>query len=229
MNPQTATPDSCASFGRSILNELRQRVTSFEEAAQAIVEKIYTSCTLDDGSPAFALVRIYRLTPYEQLPPELRAHVNPADERWLTLMGTYGREAAWCSRHRSQAHKVMSLGRDISPMMAAALSQLEPSLQVQVPPDIDQLPESKITSLTHYFHIPEVLGSPYIPDQETFVKPYALKSLVGLGNGFLSGSVCFVVGFSTVPLGAAQAEAFANLAPYIGTLLAIWDSKKIWA
>jgi hypothetical protein len=229
MNPQTTTPQDYIAFGRSLLNELRRHAVSFEDAAQRVTEILYNASTLDNGSPAFALIRVYRLTLFDELPVEFQSVVDPSEGRWLTLMGTYGHEQAWRNRTNSQAHQVITLGKNISPMMSAALSQLEPSLNVQVPPDIEALPQTHITSLTHYFHVERALGSPYIPAQEGFVKPYGIQSVIGLGNGFLSGSLCFVVAFSTVSLGTEQAASFASLAPYIGTLLAIHDSKRIWS
>lgn len=228
MNPQSATADDYVSFGRNLLNQSRSSYTSFEDAAQYITRNLYENLTDDSGQPAFALIRIYRLTTYNELSESLKSEVNPEQKRWLTLMGTYGHESAWRDRWQSQGHKAVEIGTNQSLMMQAALSQLEPSLNMKIDPVMGNQALLEATGFTRIFHVENAVDSPFFPAQAGFIKPYGIQSGIGVGNGFLSGSLYTMFAFSTVRLNAAQATAFSKLSVYIGTILAIYDARRIW-
>lgn len=228
MNPQTAGVSEISQYARALFTGNRDRFASFEEAAQFVVEDLYKNVQQEDGSPAFALVRIYRLTILRELPASLTPLVDPMRERWMTLMGTYGEESAWQDRNLSQGHKALNLGADQSPMVSAALVQLGLDGGIDMPEFEIDLPMPEATFMTRYFHVEHAPGSPYIPAQEPFVKPYGIQSVIGLGNTFASESMFVLLAFSKVHLTTSQAAALSQMAPFIGTLLAGYDAGKIW-
>ena len=62
------------------------------------------------------------------------------------------------------------------------------------------------------FHVPEARGSTYVPAQETFVIPYGIRSVVGLGGLFSPGHLFAVILFTTVPIPRHTADLFGPLA-----------------
>lgn len=216
-------------FARELLLTHRDNVGSFEDAAQAITESIFHTFRQPDGSPTFALVRVYRLTRYEELLAELRPLVDAPRERWMTLMGTYGIEPAWCDRHESQGHKALNLGVDQSPMVSAAIYQLGLDIAVDMPKAPIDLPVPEATLMTRYFHVEHAPGSPYIPAQEDFVKRYGIQSVTGVGSTFVSQSAYLLLCFARAHLSTTVAANFSQTAPFISTLLAGYDEEKIWS
>ncbi len=216
-------------YGRALMEAHRTNRTSFEDAAQAITQALYQDFVIEDGSPMFALVRVYRLTSFDELASELKGLVDPARQRWMALAGTWGAEPAWCDRHQSQGHKALNLGSDQSPMVSASIHQLGMDVGVDIPPAPLDLPIPEATFMTRYFHIEHALGSPYIPAQDGFVKPYGIHSVVGLGSNFASRSAYLLLGFSKTHIDQANAMKFSQLAPYVSTLLAVYDARSLWA
>jgi hypothetical protein len=218
---------NATAFGRVLFND-ETVYSSFETLSQVVVKKIYDEFQQADGSPAFALVRIYRLTQLKELPEEIKPLVDVQRERWMCLMGTYGKEEAWQSRHTSQGHKALNIGADQSPMLSAALYQLGLDVGVEYPKPALDMSMDNATFMTRYFHVEKAPGSPFIPAQDPFVKPYSIQSVVGIGNGFVSKSSYVLLAFSQANISDQQARDFSQLAPFVGALLARYDAKKIW-
>ena len=105
-----ADQQTIMAFGRQLLTDYRDSLSSFEEAAQTTVERIYDTFRQPNGDPAFALVRVFRLADFQTLPEDAQASVDSNHERWMALAGTYGIEPAWCDRRSSHEHKVLNLG-----------------------------------------------------------------------------------------------------------------------
>jgi hypothetical protein len=223
------TGETITPYARKLLNKHRSsQYSTFETTAQALVQEWRSTFVTEGHEPAFALVRIYRLSSYSELAPELVPLVDPTRERWMTLMGTTGKEAAWNDRHQSTGHKFLNLGADESPMVSAAAYQLGLDFGVERPGGTIDMPIPEASLMTRYFHIEQAMGSPYIPAQEPFVKPYGIQWVFGVGSGFLSGSAYVVLAFSREASTTAQATHLAQLSPYISTLLAYYDQRSIW-
>jgi hypothetical protein len=228
MNLRNASAADVSGYGRDFLSQYRDTPQSFESIAQIVVQSLYETFKREDSSPLFALTRIYRLTRYTELPSDLKGLVEPARERWMTLMGTYGIEPAWCDRQQSQGHKALNLGEDQSPMVSAAIYQIGLDLGIKLPQlDID-LPIPEVSLMTRYFHVEHAVGSRYIPAQDSFVKPYGIQSVVGIGSVFVSGSAHLLLCFAREHVSADDAQKFAQIAPFVSTLLAYFDERSIW-
>lgn len=213
-------------FGRQLLSDYRSSLHTFDQAAQATVERIHQTFRTEDGATIFALVRIFRFSRADQVPSAWQVSAQPTDVL-LSLAGSYGDEPAWCHPDQSQHHKVVPLSTHATPMMHEAFRQLGIQPQLGVPGE----PVQQIMSADlRRFYVPEALDSPFIPDQEQFVKPYGIRSVVGVGSQFVSGSAYMLIGFSKQFIDDQQSLNFTALAPYVATLLAIYDTKvPLWS
>lgn len=216
--------DEVRQFGAALLRNQRESAKSFEDAAQRIATDVYQTFTDHEGNPAFALVRVYRMCQYDAIPSELKPLTNPDTALWMMLMATRGLEPAWNDRRQSQGHKVVPAGDKRSPMVAAAFQQIG----LDEPPPAEGLSFNEATFMTRYFHVPNAVGSPVIPAQTEFVLPYQIKSVIGLGARFMAGTAHLTLCFSKSHLNEQTARSFATLSAHISTLLALFDTRKIW-
>jgi hypothetical protein len=140
--------------------------------------------------------------------------VNPS-MKCLTLMATVGESASWNSRHLSRGHRAIPLPSPEIVEKAPMISQLIKELGMELTTVIQPSPEvvKELSGKRHgVFHVENALGSPYIPAQDEFVTQYGIKSVVGFGGMLFTGDLFAVILFSTVPVPAAAADRFRNLA-----------------
>jgi hypothetical protein len=71
----------------------------------------------------------------------------------------------------------------------------------------------------HVFHVEDALGSEFVPDQETFVVPYGVRSVLGFGGLLPTGELFAFVLFARVPVSRDTAALFRTLA--LSTKLAL--------
>lgn len=216
-------------YARDMLNNNRDRLTNFETAAQAICKVLYEDFTDDEGNPAFGLVRVFRLFERREMPDPLRPKVRHEVDHWLVLMGTYGLEADWCDTSKSRKHRMQPLDQDASAMVRAATEQLG-----IVPGDLSSSSVSPLTmdqsgQLVRTFYVPVAAGSKHITDQDEFVKPYGIKSVVGIGTTFASQKAYMMLIFSRMHIDEYKRDLIASMGPFVSTLLAIYDGRQaIW-
>ncbi len=197
---------------------------SLETAAAAITEYLHSSLW-DDASdrPASVLVRLYRTISYRLLEPDLQRFATAALERrepWpemkcLTLMATAGERAEWNSRHTSAGHRAIPLPSAEAiarlPMVSLLVSQLGVDAKELAGAERVPLVQNEGRPSTNVFHIPAALGSPVVPAQEEFVKPLAVRSVVGFGGQLGAGDLYAVIVFSRVPINRATADIIGYL------------------
>jgi hypothetical protein len=199
---------------------------SFEEAAQVTVENIFDAFRQPNGEPVFALTRIYRLCTTAELTDEIRASLTKDSDYWLALMGTVGLEPAWCDRRDSRFHQAVPIGPNMSLMFQTMLTHLGVNVaQLRMEKSVST--DSAAMAMTKVFHVYDALESPAIPDKDNFVIPYDIQSVIGIGGKFLSGAFFVSVCFSQIPVQVAEAQLCAELAPYIATLLALYDNQGV--
>lgn len=226
MSINLSEENTIKSFGRQLLYENKTEYKSFEDAAQAACQQMYEASLDENGNPDFALVRIFRSCTGDQLPPE--EPPKPADSYWFALAGTYGQEANWRDRRKSVGRRVTGFDTLDSSMLQEAFRQLNldvvsyaagETLEPTFTPETD--------TLYQIFHVEEALGSPYIVDQDKFVKPYGIKSALGIGCVFLSGAfyVCFA--FSRKTITPEMAENFRVMSAFLSTFLAQHEDKGV--
>lgn len=228
---QISTVDSTAlqQYGKQVLYKYSQECNSMEQAAQNIVRDFYDMFRTEEGDPEFALVRVFRLTKFEELDPELQASCTIKSGQCLALMGTIGIEEAWCDRRQSQSRKAIPINQNMSPMFKGVFRELGFSWEDSTGDELVSGAALGAMGMIRYFHVEDVSSSSYITDQEQFVEPYGIQSVVACGSQFLSDAAFVLIGFSTVPVTEEQAEKLVKLMPHISTLLATFDVREaLW-
>ena len=227
LNFTSSSPQDYAEYGRRIWLE-RDNFTTHEQASQFVVRHLFQEFVTEDGDAQLALVRIFRLTDVKDLPPDIRAMVEPGEQRIMALTGTWGLEEAWQHRSRSKGHQAVPISAigvpEKIPMFQEVLTQLGIDIE-----HFYQTKELVVTGKRPYqgtFHIPDA-SSPAIPAQNEFVRPYGIKSLVGFG-GFMgpAQTIYLLYAFSREYVSPEAAQAFYRLQEFVGTTIAV--STKIF-
>jgi signal transduction histidine kinase len=133
----------------------------------------------------------------------------------LTLLATAGARPEWNSRRASAAHRAIPLvSKEIlsqAPMISSLLRQLGVRVEVLLGSNPGLLVDSQPTSF-NVFYVSEARGSPYIPAQDDFVRPLAIRSVLGFGGLLPLGDIFVVILFARVPIPRETAELFQTLA-----------------
>ena len=218
------------------LRRVTQGAASMEEAARAVVRYFHGSAVDPaTGERQCALVRFYKTHAYGALEPGLQAFVRgvlgarrPWDEmKCLVLLATAGDEPAWNDRRRSRGHQAIPLPSaqivEQAPMISQLIRELGLDLDDVVSPRTDLIRglEGKTYNV---FHVPEALGSPYIPAQDGFVRAHGIRSVVGCGGILLSGDFYSLILFSRVPVPADSADRFRNIALDLKLVVSPFDT-----
>lgn len=226
---KNSTSDDFAGFARHLWQEAKSTV-SHEQTSQYIVESLYREFVTPKGDPTLALTRIFRLTGVDELPPDVLTLAGRDELAGMALTGTYGMEKAWQNRKTSANHQWVPISKigvpKRIPMFQEVLSQMGIDLQHLY--DHGEIVAAQHSPYTGFFHIPDVPRAAAIPDQETFVKPYGIKSLVGFG-GFLAHPVhtCMFIlyAFSREFISAEEAQAFHVMQSFVGAALGHGDTQ----
>ncbi len=170
-----------------------------------------------------ALIRFYKTVPYKDLDlprqefaTKLLGKIKPWPEmKCLTLMATVGQESRWCDVSQSHGHQAIPLASVQMVEQAPMISQLIKEMGLE----IHELLASSLPSVAkrtgksyNVFHVADASGSPYIPAQHDFVRPYGVKSVVGFGGLLTDGEFFAVIMFSRMSIPAASADRFRNIA-----------------
>jgi hypothetical protein len=219
------------------LRALASTTRTMEQAATAVVRYLYDELGDGSGSRACPLVRLYKTHPFGSLPASVRdfaagvfGETVPADVRCLTLLGTAGDEPDWNDRRRSRGHQAIPLPSEQLvaqlPMVRQLITQLGLSVSTVIRPDPAHT--LRLSQQTYdVFHVPNAVGSPYVPAQE-FVREHGIRSAVGFGGMLFTGDFYAVVMFSRVPISASAAQMLKILSlpvrvPLLAHLQRVFD------
>jgi hypothetical protein len=206
---------------------LRKLGTS-EDTMEAVADKIARFFYSHFHDPrnqesALALARFFKTHDYGKLPTDLQHIVRqtlnqdsiPDNLKCLTLLGTAGDRPEWNSRTSSISHQVIPLPSKQMlsqvPMMSQLIQQLGLTIESVVSPDPEMIVDMEERTY-NVFYVPNAQGSPYIPDQEEFVMPLDVQSVLGFGGILPSGNLMIVILFSKVLIERETAELFRPLA-----------------
>src|SRR5262249_22270893 len=159
----------------------------------------------------FVLVRLFVTQPFGKLPPDLRAfaarlagrHDLSADARCLALLASAGDHPDWNGRSRSREHKAIPIASEALigrfPMISQLLSQLGLTRQ-EITGAYPGIILDHAQRTYNVFYVRCAGKSPYVVEQEGFVRPFGIRSVVGFGAGLPSGQLIVIVGFSRVEI-----------------------------
>jgi hypothetical protein len=195
---------------------------NMEETAGRIVRHLYEGLVDAKGDKASALVRFYKTHPFRELDRELQGFARALlggeppspDMKCLVLLATAGDKSEWNNRKNSQGHKAIPLTSEEAvkqaPMVSNLIVQLGIPLGLIIKPEPALLLDMEQRTY-NVFHVPDALGSPYIPVQREFVAPFGIRSVLGFGGLLPSGEMFAVILFFKVPISREAADLFKAL------------------
>ncbi|MBK5275778.1 MAG: hypothetical protein JJE30_12085 [Desulfuromonadales bacterium] len=195
---------------------------SMEETSGRIVRHFYDGLVDADGERAAALVRFYKTHPFHDLDIELQGFARvllggeppSSDMKCLVLLATAGDKTEWNSRKISRGHQAIPLPSEEAvnqaPMVSNLITQLGIPLGMVLRPEPELLLDMEQKTY-NVFHVPEALGSPYIPAQQEFVTPCGIRSVLGFGGLLPSGEMFAVIMFFKVPVSRETANLFKTI------------------
>ncbi len=195
--------------------------TDLADACREVVDLLHDSLRDRAGDRACALVRVFRTTPFEQLPPDLQdfaAALAPDEDltgrRCLRLMATRGIEPDWNDPERSRGHLALPLvsteAVERSPMIARLISQLGLDIATVVDPAEDVLVDASERTY-NVFHVEDAAGSPFVPAQAEFVERYGIASVLGFGGLLVTGDLLAAIMFTRQPVRRPVADRFRTI------------------
>ncbi len=222
------------------IRDMDRDAGSMEEIAQRITSHLFDRILIKaTGERAIALVRFFKTQPYGELPASLQRYVLDRfsetqvqpNMQCLTLMASTGTQPEWNSRLTSKEHQAVPLKSpeivERSPMICQLFLQFGLDLKQVIEPD-----PSVLVSLDertyNVFYIENALGSPYVFQQDQFVKRYGIRSVLGFGGMLPLGSVFAVVLFSTASIKKEIAQLFIPLALSAKIALLPFAGKQIF-
>jgi len=223
------------------LRRLGADAGSMEGAAARVAQMLYRELAMAEAAaPACALVRTFVTLPYAELEPDLQSFAkrvvpdvqsNP-QMKCLTLLATAGDESAWNSRRQSVGHQALPLASEESisrsPMIAQLIRQLGVEVGALLQPHHGMLLDEAQHTF-NVFHVPEALGSPYIPAQTEFVRPYGIRSVIGFGGLLPPGELFATILFTKTPVSREVAELFRTLALNVKVALLPYSGVRVFA
>jgi len=197
---------------------------SASDVAENVVSFLYDNLIEStSGQRACALVRFFQTRELAELDADLQGraanllgdHETSPDLKCLTLMSTHGLKPEWNDISQSDSHRAIPLPSPEFvkefPMIATLVKQLGFELDQVVSPEPSLLMDLARTTC-NVFHVPDAVGSPYVPAQENFVVPFGIKSVLGFGGMLPAGELFSVILFSTVAIPFETAQMFKTLA-----------------
>ena len=223
-----------------VLRQLGRNTASMEAISQKIVKYIYQHfCDSQTGENTCVLVRLFKTHPYGELEDSLqqsaRRLINDnspaADMKCWTLLAAAGAEPQWNSRHTAAENTAIPLvNAELVAQMPAILGIIR-QFGLDIPTVLGIEPERFLQlepAVLNIFHVPEAKGSPLIPEQDSLIIPYQVKSVLGFGGLLRSGSLFVVVISLKVKIPQSTAEMFKYLALSVKTSLSLSDEKVVF-
>jgi hypothetical protein len=220
--------------------------TCLEDAAQKYTDVIY-----EEFKDSIVLVRLFATVPFGELPAPNQKFVNRlaasagisslvSDQMLvLSLLGTRGEKAAWNNRRNSQGHVGIPLASgdfiEAIPMMSRLLKELGLGLD-WIDSGDTQIVAKTIGAAAGVFYVPNAKttvdqkGRKIIAAQD-FVSTYNVKTVFGLGGGYLTSNVFATnIVFTRETIKKRQTELFIPMMYTFKTATtSLTSGKKIFA
>ncbi|MHB8163244.1 MAG: hypothetical protein ACYDDV_02725 [Methanoregula sp.] len=221
------------------LRRMGEDAASMEEVADKIVHYLHDHLIdKKTGEKACVLVRFFKTYPYSELDAGLQEFArsvmnSPPDSpamKCMVLLASAGTQPEWNSRKQSRGHKAIPLPSErfveTLPMVRQLIQQMGLDIKTVIQPDLEII-RDMTKKTNNVFSVPEAVGSKYVPDQDTFVIPYKVRSVIGFGGILPTGNLFAIILFSKVPVPQQTADMFRSLAlsvkiailPFVGRKL----------
>jgi PAS domain-containing protein len=223
-----------------VLRHLGRNTASMEASSQKIVNYIYQHfCDSQTGENTCALVRLFKTHPYGELEDSLQQSARrlmkgnspAADMKCWTLLAAAGTQPQWNSRHTAAENTAIPLVSTKLVAQMPAISEIIRQFGLDIPTFLGIERERFLQlepAVLNIFHVSEAKGSPFIPEQNSLIIPYQVKSVLGFGGLLPSGSLFAVVMFLKVKIPQSRAEMFKDLALSVKTALSIPDEQSVF-
>lgn len=213
------------------LRSLAATAPSSRAVAERVVSYLFRELRDSfDGAPACPLVRLFRVVPCSSVAAELdELAIGDADreavrsgqaQKCLVLEASRGIRPEWNDPTKSASHRIIVLSSVDAllrlPMVSALLSQLEVPVSVVFGPPV---PTPDVERLCNVFHVENAPDNPLVPDQDSFVRPFGVRSVLGFGGLLPAGEAFATLLFSSVPISRETAGLFRMLAPSVRSAL----------
>lgn len=208
--------------GRALRSATRE-ATGLEDAAARVARWLYDHMRTPEGERACVLVRYFQTKPFEALDEEQRAFAlgqvqDAIPGPWmkcLALLGTAGDEPAWNDPSQSRGHRVLPLPSqgvvERSPMISRLMSDFGVDVEA-LTSEADALTYEENRGAFRLFYVGDAHDSPHVPDQDSFVEPYGVRSVLGFGAGLPTGQLFAVILFLRMELDREVAARLQTLA-----------------
>ncbi len=222
------------------LRQTLDKSDCMEDIGNLIVKYFYENFSDKiTGEKNCTLVRFFKTHAYEKLTPELQEYTRDIlgqqettdNLKCLTLLATAGEIPEWNSRYKSVKHKVIPLATEDEiariPMISQLITQLglNPGIVLKSNPDLLIDCEQQMHNV---FYVPNALGSPHIPAQNSFVIPFGIKSVIGFGGLLPSGDMFVVLMFARVIIPETIVELIRPLALNVKTAILPFDDGRVF-
>jgi len=223
-----------------VLRQLGRNTASMEASSQKIVNYIYRHfCDSQTGENTCALVRLFKTHPYGELEDSLQQSARrlmkgnspAADMKCWTLLAAAGTEPQWNSRHTAVENTAIPLVSTKLVAQMPAISEIIRQFGLDIPTFLGIERERFLQlepAVLNIFYVSEAKGSPFIPEQNSLIIPYQVKSVLGFGGLMPSGSLFAVVMFLKVKISQSTAEMFKDLALSVKTALSMPDEQSVF-
>ena len=199
-------------------------LSSKPQFTNALVRYLFEHLVDRNGRRAFALVRLFETRPYRQLRSDVRTLARELDPEiesntpCLQLLATAGDSPEWNDARKSAEHRVIPLSKAVIQKKPLLILHILHQLGFdEVSGDNTPVVSANSTATetentdTRYFHVVEAMGHPAIPDQEQFIIPHDIHSIIGFGERMPDGRMFVVSMFSHVPIEASTAALIGHL------------------
>lgn len=222
------------------LQQFGLKARNLEELANLMVHYFYDTLTdKQTGERSCVLVRFFMTYPYACLDPELRQLANeilvgqPVRQGMTCLiqLATVGIRPEWNSTKLSKEHRVIPLVSEHTVEQIPMISQMIYQLGIDISNVLNPGPELIVelgSKVFNIFHVPDALGSPYIPAQDKFVIPFGITSVLGFGSILPTGNLLSLIIFSRTGIPRETANMFKNVALHVRLAVLPFVTEKIF-
>lgn len=222
------------------LQQLELKARNIDELSNMMVRYFFENVVdKRTGKKSCVLVRFFMTYPYSSLDTELRQLADKMldgqpvsqDMKCLILSATAGERAEWNSIKQSKGHRLLPLpSEDMlkqNIMVHQFIYQMGVGVANVLNPDPKQASELE-GRIFNVYHVPNALGSPYIPAQDEFVVPYGIKSAIGFGGMLPTGNLFALLIFAKTKIPRDTADLFKNIALHVRMAVLPFVNEKIF-